>query len=155
MGRVLVGVTGGIAAYKACELVRLLVKDGNDVVPLVTRGADRFVRARTFEALARRAPREDAYPHLTKPDDYMGGIDLYRRAGFAEVRPANKRAIVRREFYAPLVQGEGPLVMLERGVVFVDGGLLPRCSRTRMPGYVSLIPHTESSTGLGMTEYML
>ena len=38
MARVLLGVTGGIAAYKACELLRLLVKDGHDVVPL-TRGA--------------------------------------------------------------------------------------------------------------------
>ena len=64
MARVLVGVTGGIAAYKACELVRLLVQSGHDVVPLVTRGADRFVRARTFRALARRPAAEDLYPHL-------------------------------------------------------------------------------------------
>src|SRR5918911_518561 len=53
MARVLLGVTGGIAAYKACELVRLLVKDGHEVVPLVTDAADRFVRAETFHALAR------------------------------------------------------------------------------------------------------
>jgi phosphopantothenoylcysteine decarboxylase / phosphopantothenate---cysteine ligase len=66
--RVLVGVTGGIAAYKACELVRLLVKGGHDVVPLVTPDADRFVRARTFAALARRAASEDPYPHLTRAD---------------------------------------------------------------------------------------
>ena len=44
MARVLVGVTGGIAAYKACELVRLFVRAGHEVVPLVTPGADRFVR---------------------------------------------------------------------------------------------------------------
>ena len=43
MARVLVGVTGGIAAYKACELVRLFVRAGHEVVPLVTPGADRFV----------------------------------------------------------------------------------------------------------------
>ena len=66
MARVLVGVTGGIAAYKACELVRLLVKGGHDVVPLVTPEADRFVRARTFDALARRTSSEDPYPHLTR-----------------------------------------------------------------------------------------
>ncbi len=46
MARVLVGVTGGIAAYKACDLVRLLVKGGHDVVPLVTPGTERFVRPR-------------------------------------------------------------------------------------------------------------
>src|SRR5207247_4240614 len=68
MARVLVGVTGGIAAYKACELVRLLVKGGHDVVPLVTPDADRFVRARTFAALARRAASEDPYPHLARAD---------------------------------------------------------------------------------------
>jgi phosphopantothenoylcysteine decarboxylase/phosphopantothenate--cysteine ligase len=68
MARVLVGVTGGIAAYKACELVRLLVKAGHEVVPLVTPGAERFVRAETFFALARRSPAEDLYVHLTRAD---------------------------------------------------------------------------------------
>ena len=68
MARVLVGVTGGIAAYKACELVRLLVTGGHEVVPLVTPGAERFVRAETFFALARRSPADDLYVHLTRAD---------------------------------------------------------------------------------------
>ncbi len=68
MARVLVGVTGGIAAYKACELVRLLVKGGHDVMPLVTAGAERFVRAETFFALARRSPTDDLYLHLARAD---------------------------------------------------------------------------------------
>jgi phosphopantothenoylcysteine decarboxylase / phosphopantothenate---cysteine ligase len=68
MGRVLLGVTGGIAAYKACELTRLLVRGGHDVVPLVTPGAQRFVTEETFVALARRPPAEDVYPHLTRAD---------------------------------------------------------------------------------------
>ena len=68
MARVLVGVTGGIAAYKACELTRLLVKAGHDVVPLVTPGAERFVTAETFNALARRPSHEDLYPHLARAD---------------------------------------------------------------------------------------
>src|SRR4029079_6690905 len=68
MALVLVGVTGGIAAYKACDLVRLLVKGGHEVVPLVTAGADRFVRTDTFFALARRSPAEDLYAHLTRAD---------------------------------------------------------------------------------------
>ena len=71
MARILVGVTGGIAAYKSCELVRLLVKAGHDVVPLVTDGADRFVRRETFFALARREPREDLYAHLTRAELYV------------------------------------------------------------------------------------
>src|SRR3954465_14975095 len=66
MARVLLGVSGGIAAYKACEVCRLLVKAGHDVVPLVTPGAERFVTAETFRALARRPPAGDVSPHLTR-----------------------------------------------------------------------------------------
>jgi phosphopantothenoylcysteine decarboxylase/phosphopantothenate--cysteine ligase len=68
MARILLGITGGIAAYKACELVRLLVKGGHDVLPLPTRGADRFVRAETFFALARKPVSTDPYPHLEHAD---------------------------------------------------------------------------------------
>src|ERR1051325_9008413 len=89
MSRILLGVSGGIAAYKACELTRLLVKAGHEVIPLVTPGAERFVRAETFLALAGagrprgqsphglyaapttgalRPPTEDLYAHLTQAD---------------------------------------------------------------------------------------
>ncbi len=68
MARVLLGVTGGIAAYKACELLRLLVTDGHEVTPLLTPDAERFVTAHTFEALARREAARDLYPHLTDAD---------------------------------------------------------------------------------------
>jgi phosphopantothenoylcysteine decarboxylase/phosphopantothenate--cysteine ligase len=68
MSRILLGVTGGIAAYKACEVTRLLVKAGHEVIPLVTAGTERFVRAETFTALARRPVNEDPYPHLTRAD---------------------------------------------------------------------------------------
>jgi phosphopantothenoylcysteine decarboxylase/phosphopantothenate--cysteine ligase len=68
MARILLGITGGIAAYKACELTRLLVKAGHDVLPLPTRGAERFVRAETFFALARKARGDDPYPHLERAD---------------------------------------------------------------------------------------
>ena len=71
MARVLVGVTGGIAAYKACELVRLFVKAGHDVTPLVTDGADRFVRKDLFFALARAKQGSDPYQHLTRADLYV------------------------------------------------------------------------------------
>ena len=68
MARILLGVSGGIAAYKACEVCRLFVKGGHDVVPLVTPGAERFVTAETFRALARRPPGDDVYLHLTRAD---------------------------------------------------------------------------------------
>jgi phosphopantothenoylcysteine decarboxylase/phosphopantothenate--cysteine ligase len=68
VARILVGVTGGIAAYKACELVRLCVRAGHEVIPLVTDEADRFVRRETFVALARRSADDDPYAHLTRAD---------------------------------------------------------------------------------------
>ena len=68
MARVLLGVTGGIAAYKACELLRLLVRDGHEVTPLLTADAEGFVTAHTFEALARRESPRELYPHLTEAD---------------------------------------------------------------------------------------
>ncbi len=68
MARILLGITGGIAAYKACELVRLLVTAGHDVLPLPTAGAERFVRAETFFALARKPQSVDPYPHLERAE---------------------------------------------------------------------------------------
>jgi phosphopantothenoylcysteine decarboxylase/phosphopantothenate--cysteine ligase len=70
MARVLLGVSGGIAAYKACDLTRLLVRAGHDVTPLLTPGAERCVTAATFRALA-RVPADragDPYPHLARAD---------------------------------------------------------------------------------------
>ncbi len=68
MARVLLGVTGGIAAYKTCELCRLLVKAGHEVTPVLTPEAESFVAARTFEALARREQPRELYPHLVDAD---------------------------------------------------------------------------------------
>jgi phosphopantothenoylcysteine decarboxylase/phosphopantothenate--cysteine ligase len=68
VARVLLGVTGGIAAYKACEVLRLLVSDGHEVTPVLTPDAERFVTSHTFEALARREAARDLYPHLTDAD---------------------------------------------------------------------------------------
>jgi phosphopantothenoylcysteine decarboxylase/phosphopantothenate--cysteine ligase len=70
MARVLQGVSGGIAAYKACELTRLLVRAGHEVTPLLTPGAERFVTAETFRALARTPADQaaDPYPHLARAE---------------------------------------------------------------------------------------
>src|SRR3954447_25771005 len=68
MARVLLGVCGGIAAYKSCELTRLLVKGGHEVTPILTPEAESFVAARTFEALARGEQPGELYPHLIEAD---------------------------------------------------------------------------------------
>jgi phosphopantothenoylcysteine decarboxylase / phosphopantothenate---cysteine ligase len=69
--RILLGVSGGIAAYKACEVLRLLVRDGHEVIPIVSPAAERFVTAETFAALARRPVTDDPYPHLERADLYV------------------------------------------------------------------------------------
>jgi phosphopantothenoylcysteine decarboxylase / phosphopantothenate---cysteine ligase len=68
VARILLGITGGIAAYKSCELIRLLVSDGHDVLPLPTAASARFVAPETFYALARTVPPADPYPHLQDAD---------------------------------------------------------------------------------------
>jgi phosphopantothenoylcysteine decarboxylase / phosphopantothenate---cysteine ligase len=68
VARVLLGVTGGIAAYKTCELARLLVRGGHEVTPILTADAETFVSAKTFEALARREAPRELYPHLVEAD---------------------------------------------------------------------------------------
>src|SRR3954464_7930859 len=68
MARILQGVSGGIAAYKACELTRLFVKAGHDDVPLVTSGAGPFAPAEPVRAPAPRPAGDDPYLHLTRAD---------------------------------------------------------------------------------------
>ena len=68
VARVLLGISGGIAAYKACELTRLLVRAGHEVTPILTPEAETFVSAKTFEALARREMPRELYPHLVEAD---------------------------------------------------------------------------------------
>ena len=67
VARILFGVTGGIAAYKACELVRLLVKQGHDVVPLVDARRRALRPGRDFWALARKAAERIRTPISSTP----------------------------------------------------------------------------------------
>jgi GNAT superfamily N-acetyltransferase len=55
-----------------------------------------LLEAAVEHAYAHGASSVEAYPHVGDPCDYMGGLELYLRAGFRKVRDANKRAIVRR-----------------------------------------------------------
>ena len=68
--RIVLGVTGSIAAYKACELVRLLVKGGDDVRVVMTAAAQRFVTPLTFQTLSRNPVGTDMFsmPGGWKPE---------------------------------------------------------------------------------------
>jgi phosphopantothenoylcysteine decarboxylase/phosphopantothenate--cysteine ligase len=84
--RVLLGVTGGIAAYKAPELVRRLVERGCEVQVVMTDGARRFVTPLTFEAVSGRRVRDDLWDPAAEAS--MGHIELARWADVVVVAPA-------------------------------------------------------------------
>jgi phosphopantothenoylcysteine decarboxylase/phosphopantothenate--cysteine ligase len=83
---VLLGVTGGIAAYKAPELVRRLVERGCEVQVVMTRGAREFVGPLTFQAVSGRRVRDDLWDSAAEAA--MGHIELARWADVVVVAPA-------------------------------------------------------------------
>jgi phosphopantothenoylcysteine decarboxylase/phosphopantothenate--cysteine ligase len=74
--RVLLGVTGGIAAYKSAELTRRLMERGADVQVVMTAGAREFVTPLTFQALSGRPVRTDLWDAAAEAA--MGHIELAR-----------------------------------------------------------------------------
>ena len=98
MALIAVGVSGGVGAYKAAEVVRGLQKRGHDVVAILTRGAQQFVTPLTFEALTRRRGDHRSvgarHQHRRRPhlaDDRGGGAG--RGAGHRQPhRQARARA---------------------------------------------------------------
>ena len=83
--RITVAVTGGIAAYKACEVVRGLVKLGADVRVAMTHNATRFVGAVTFEALSGHPVATSEWEHT--PEGAMPHIELNLHADLLLVVP--------------------------------------------------------------------
>lgn len=95
--RIVLGVTGGIAAYKAAELVRLLGKAGADVHVVLSEGGARFVTAVTFQALSGNRVWTELWD--VRMDNNMAHIDLGRDADAILVAPATA------DFIARLAQG--------------------------------------------------
>ena len=91
--KILVGVTGGIAAYKSCELVRRLMDSGAEVRVVLTSGAQAFVTALTFQALSGNPVHTD----LLDPEAEagMGHIELARWADRILIAPATANFISR------------------------------------------------------------
>ncbi len=90
---IIVAVGGGIAAYKACELVRLLVKAGAAVQVVMTRRAQKFVGALTFQALSGRPVFTDLFDHAQESE--IGHIRIADRADLLIVAPATANVIAR------------------------------------------------------------
>lgn len=95
--KVVIGVTGGVAAYKAVELVRLLTKAGAEVHVVLTEGGARFVTAVTYQAVSGHPVWSDLWD--PRMDNNMAHIDLSRAADLVLVAPATA------DFIARLAQG--------------------------------------------------
>lgn len=85
--RILLGVTGGIAAYKSAELVRLLVRAGADVRTALTEAGARFVTPVTLQALSGQPVWTDLWD--SRVPDNMGHIELSRDRDLIVVAPAS------------------------------------------------------------------
>ena len=97
LARIVLGITGGIAAYKAAELTRLFVKAGVRVDVVMTEAACRFITPMTLQALSGRPVATDLW--TSGADNGMGHIDLSRGADAIVVAPASA------DFLAKLAQG--------------------------------------------------
>ena len=95
--RILLGITGGIAAYKAAELTRLLMKNGADVRVAMTEAATRFVGVATMQALSGQPVWTDLWD--ARVNDAMGHIELSRDRELILVAPASA------DFMAKLAHG--------------------------------------------------
>src|ERR1700761_3929181 len=91
--RVLLGVTGGIAAYKSPDLVRRLMERGAEVQVVMTSAAQRFVSPMTFQAVSGRPTRSDLWDSAAEAA--MGHIELARWAQIVLVAPASADFISR------------------------------------------------------------
>ena len=91
--RILLGVTGGIAAYKSADLVRRLRERGAQVQVVMTEGAQKFVTPTTFQALSGRTVRTDLWD--AAHEAAMGHIELARWAELLLVAPASADFLAR------------------------------------------------------------
>ena len=91
--RILLGISGGIAAYKAPSLVRNLRARGAEVVPVLTRNASRFVTGTTLQAVAGHGPRTGLWD--AEAEAAMGHIELARWADAVVIAPATANVIAR------------------------------------------------------------
>ncbi len=91
--RILLGVTGGIAAYKSPDLVRRLIERGADVQVVMTEAAQKFVSATSFQAVSGHPTRSDLWDSAAEAA--MGHIELARWPELILIAPASADFIAR------------------------------------------------------------
>lgn len=91
--KVLLGVTGGIAAYKSLELTRLFIKAGHEVQVVMTSGAKEFIQPLSFQALSGNPVRDSLFD--ANQEAGMGHIELARWADVIVIAPASAETLAK------------------------------------------------------------
>jgi len=91
--KILLGVTGGIAAYKSLELTRLFIKAGHEVQVVMTSGAKEFIQPLSFQALSGKPVRDSLFD--ANQEAGMGHIELARWADVIVIAPASAETLAK------------------------------------------------------------
>lgn len=93
MARILLIISGGIAAYKSCEFIRLARKSGHEIIPVLTKGGSEFITPMSIAALAEHEVYTDLFS--LKDETEMGHIRLSRDNDLIVIAPASANMIAR------------------------------------------------------------
>ena len=143
---IVLGVTGGIAAYKACEIVRALRKEGAGVRVILTASGARFITPLSLQTLSKNPVYTDLFDLITESE--IGHISLAQRANLLVIAPATANILgkirggiaddmlstvamataapvllapaMNSQMYASAAVRENVEVLQERGFTFVD-----------------------------------
>jgi len=120
---VLLGVTGSIAAYKACEVARLFIKAGADVHVIMSHSAQRFVSALTFEALTRNPVLHEESESWSSD---LNHIDIGKKADIFLIAPATANTINK------LSKGIADTLLLQTALAYSGTLLIAPAANTQM-----------------------
>ena len=120
---VLLGVTGSISAYKACDLARLFIKSGASVHVVMTPSAERFVSALTFEALTRNAVLTE---HSESWASTLNHIDIGKACDAFIIAPATANTINK------MSKGIADNILLQTALAFNKTLLIAPAANTNM-----------------------
>ena len=120
---ILLGVTGSISAFKACELARLFIKAGASVHVVMTPSAERFVSALTFEALTRNAVLSEKTESWSSE---LNHIELGRKCDAFIIAPATANTLNK------IAQGIADNILTQTALAFRGTILLSPAANTQM-----------------------
>ncbi|HHD81669.1 MAG TPA: bifunctional phosphopantothenoylcysteine decarboxylase/phosphopantothenate--cysteine ligase CoaBC [Campylobacterales bacterium] len=127
---ILLGVTGSISAYKACDLARLFIKAGASVHVLMTSSAERFVSALTFEALTRNAVLTESSESWATT---LNHIDIGKKCDAFVIAPATANTINK------MAQGIADNILLQTVLAYTKPLIIAPAANTKMIEHFSTL----------------